>query len=170
MSCSLVVYLSLPTSNHNWQMLMLSPLMLYIFRFLHQTTTWANDGHLLAKLYIFRFLHQTTTLDRLLRIILSCISFASYIKPQLNALLNKKNKVVYLSLPTSNHNTTSIAYAACGLYIFRFLHQTTTKARFWSVLPRCISFASYIKPQQVDVNWSESARCISFASYIKPQL
>ena len=38
-----------------------------------------------------------------------------------------KELVVYLSLPTSNHNVI-LAYLVLNvLYIFRFLHQTTTR-------------------------------------------
>ena len=33
----------------------------------------------------------------------------------------------------------------------------------------CISFDSYIKPQQMDFNRLEAQSCISFDSYIKPQ-
>ena len=35
-------------------------------------------------------------------------------------------KVVYLSFPTSNHNITVVSVPVPPLYIFRFLHQTTT--------------------------------------------
>ena len=56
-----VVYLLIPTSNHNQVMLISLLASLYIFWFLHQTTTifceWLNPG----ELYIFWFLHQTTT-------------------------------------------------------------------------------------------------------------
>ena len=121
-----------------------------------------------------------------------CISFASYIKPQLNEFYKDTYAVVYLSLPTSNHNTIRIIVQFCLLYIFRFLHQTTTvseSSRFncWLYIfrflhqtttllsgfshpPSCISFASYIKPQLLAVSVSLSLSCISFASYIKPQL
>ena len=33
-----------------------------------------------------------------------CISFDSYIKPQLTRYLFDESKVVYLLIPTSNHN------------------------------------------------------------------
>ena len=36
---------------------------------------------------------------------LSCISFDSYIKPQLCSMLHFITIVVYLLIPTSNHNT-----------------------------------------------------------------
>ena len=48
----------------------------------------------------------------------SCISFDSYIKPQLaNPLLNSLG-VVYLLIPTSNHNFAGISLMRGKLYIF----------------------------------------------------
>ena len=122
---SRVVYLSLPTSNHNLLKLLRKMRLLYIFRFLHQTTT---------------------------RVMLNkkgggCISFASYIKPQPFHITILPSTVVYLSLPTSNHNLGMQPLFAYELYIFRFLHQTTTHLLMVIILFRCISFASYIKPQ-----------------------
>ena len=96
---------------------------LYIFRFLHQTTTYKRLGFQPGKLYIFRFLHQTTTLRQ------------SY-------------------------------WPAVVLYIFRFLHQTTTTFFDIKVVRCCISFVFYIKPQPT---YYENC-CISFVFYIKPQL
>ena len=78
----LVVYLSFPTSNHNFSSFVLNSLLLYIFRFLHQTTTFSAC----VVLYI------------------SCISFVSYIKPQPYNVIYLITIVVYLSFPTSNHN------------------------------------------------------------------
>ena len=99
--------------------------------------------------------------------------------------------VVYLLIPTSNHNAIRVLSKLGLLYIFWFLHQTTTERAknlpnivlyiFWFlhqtttallsrwVLPRCISFDSYIKPQLLRSFLSFSFRCISFDSYIKPQ-
>ena len=57
---------------------------------------------------------------------LHCISFDSYIKPQPPFISGSDNTVVYLSIPTSNHNLDGIGYLVVLLYIFRFLHQTTT--------------------------------------------
>ena len=58
---NIVVYRTIPTSNHNcW--LELSPfLTLYIVLFLHQTTTWDMTKPPSMVLYIVLFLHQTTT-------------------------------------------------------------------------------------------------------------
>ena len=76
-----------------------------------------------------------------------CRSFVSYIKPQLSLVVSLKSDVVYLSFPTSNHNRAYAREAIKMLYIFRFLHQTTTYHCPTFPTGRCISFVSYIKPQ-----------------------
>ena len=143
------------------------------------------------ELYIFWFLHQTTTYYLSCMDTICCISFDSYIKPQLASEYGPVTYVVYLLIPTSNHNrqpvwdwdrevvylliptsnhnpmsiTTStalvvylliptsnhnempyISYSAL-LYIFWFLHQTTTSTVHNHSVRSCISFDSYIKPQ-----------------------
>ena len=143
----IVVYLLIPTSNHNHQRLTVRAMKLYIFWFLHQTTTSAkicSSGY-------------------------CCISFDSYIKPQrvqvcslgdvvVYLLIPTSNHscrwlswkwppVVYLLIPTSNHNDKPCCSGATPLYIFWFLHQTTTFACSVHVTICCISFDSYIKPQ-----------------------
>ena len=60
---------------------------LYIVRFLHQTTTDNPDCIIRVWLYIVRFLHQTTTPNGSQPSFFGCISFVSYIKPQLNKSL-----------------------------------------------------------------------------------
>ena len=81
-------------------------------------------------------------------IMYSCISFDSYIKPQptdndyrhtsvvylliptsnhnYDLVFNEVAKVVYLLIPTSNHNMHQLRLKISLLYIFWFLHQTTT--------------------------------------------
>ena len=76
-----------------------------------------------------------------------CISFVSYIKPQLYLAILLGIAVVYLSFPTSNHNFNRFNHPFKKLYIFRFLHQTTTHCAQKASLSSCISFVSYIKPQ-----------------------
>ena len=120
-----VVYLLIPTSNHNYDGKLLVLLALYIFWFLHQTTTRS-----LNLLYIY-----------------SCISFDSYIKPQPMAALIRRFPVVYLLIPTSNHNLLWLSCLSSSLYIFWFLHQTTTSDASVCFAVCCISFDSYIKPQ-----------------------
>ena len=164
-----VVYLLIPTSNHNW----------------------INAKSFIIALYIFWFLHQTTTRSIFAKYSRCCISFDSYIKPQLIILFAFIAIVVYLLIPTSNHNALMQMAAAFLLYIFWFLHQTTTERSkiktdlllyiFWflhqtttgsvntCVAVRCISFDSYIKPQLLIICVLMHKRCISFDSYIKPQ-
>ena len=55
--------------------------------------------------------------------------------------------VVYLSFSTSNHNQERASSGRWWLYIFHFLHQTTTLLHRVSLRNRCISFIFYIKPQ-----------------------
>ncbi len=165
--------------------------MLYIFLFLHQTTTSFCFRWALPVLYIFLFLHQTTTIHHRNLLGIGCISFFSYIKPQLVGDDSQFLVVVYLSFPTSNHNSprlfsviATVVYLSfptsnhnCRrhqdvlhtvvylsfptsnhnwvgntpmkyqLYIFLFLHQTTTAKPSQRSHTCCISFFSYIKPQ-----------------------
>ena len=146
---------------------------------------------LAERLYIFWFLHQTTTCNRDTAGCSSCISFDSYIKPQHDIFHLMQGKVVYLLIPTSNHNLqyhihqlVDVVYLLIPtsnhneqlealytweLYIFWFLHQTTTEHLRWLEISRCISFDSYIKPQPIFVSYLLKVGCISFDSYIKPQ-
>ena len=86
---SLVVYLLTPTSNHNF----------------------CASFSAFSALYIFWLLHQTTTISKTDINCRSCISFDSYIKPQLLCLCTSLSRVVYLLTPTSNHNLLSFALA-----------------------------------------------------------
>ena len=144
--------------------------MLYIFWFLHQTTTTAtpspNDtscisfdsyikpqqqqrqseglpccisfdsyikpqrnstarGHALCCISFDSYI-KPQLIQFFIEVNISCISFDSYIKPQLPLNVIVKWKVVYLLIPTSNHNWWSVGYFHYELYIFWFLHQTTT--------------------------------------------
>ena len=122
----IVVYLLIPTSNHNL----------------------INIVEIWSTLYIFWFLHQTTTWSLVKRRCKRCISFDSYIKPQPDlgvadlaivvylliptsnhnppTAITEEVEVVYLLIPTSNHNYYRIDTPRDTLYIFWFLHQTTT--------------------------------------------
>ena len=145
----LVVYLLIPTSNHNSHGFSPSTVPLYIFWFLHQTTTICCIIVYIFLLYIFWFLHQTTTAFLHSSIILGCISFDSYIKPQQCIHSLWKFGVVYLLIPTSNHNLSLRTLNISELYIFWFLHQTTTRWYHDQNRTGCISFDSYIKPQPI---------------------
>ena len=188
----LVVYLLIPTSNHNWSWRKKETKVLYIFWFLHQTTTILHNiltslGCISFDSYIkpqLRHLTKTFWLrcisfDSYIKPQLQfwwlwrwrcCISFDSYIKPQLAPFLLLFYFVVYLLIPTSNHNVWGFTYTCSWLYIFWFLHQTTTLTFFWRFRLCCISFDSYIKPQLCVTNPLRDESCISFDSYIKPQL
>ena len=48
----------------------------------------------------------------------SCISFDSYIKPQPNGVTLDPSTVVYLLIPTSNHNLFLLRWLLPELYIF----------------------------------------------------
>ena len=123
----IVVYLLIPTSNHNV----------------------GCHSCIQCRLYIFWFLHQTTTLPQSTTSLQRCISFDSYIKPQLFLSRPPAYSVVYLLIPTSNHNVAFIIKCKKMLYIFWFLHQTTTLQEDIKRLQGCISFDSYIKPQLI---------------------
>ncbi len=143
---------------------------LYIFLFLHQTTTLEQLHLGSIQLYIFLFLHQTTTFRKLGIYGMSCISFFSYIKPQLQINEVTQTTVVYLSFPTSNHNCNDVEHTFIMLYIFLFLHQTTTnKLSFLEYLALYI-FLFLHQTTTVSSSNKSLARCISFFSYIKPQL
>ena len=142
---------------------------LYIFCFLHQTTTLQPCAYFRHGLYIFCFLHQTTTPLSIAWFAPRCISFVSYIKPQPSIMRLEMFSVVYLLFPTSNHNAGIAMSAAIKLYIFCFLHQTTTDRPNQTNEQSCISFVSYIKPQRHTMRIAMQHCCISFVSYIKPQ-
>ena len=185
-----IIYILIPTSNHNRRWCYFWNFALYIFWFLHQTTTslllvktcrccisfdsyikpqlldgstdhhtvvylliptsnhnWRTKARLWYWLYIFWFLHQTTTAIIALNSSGCCISFDSYIKPQLIGVMINFILVVYLLIPTSNHNIRRYEERLVSLYIFWFLHQTTTEDSVTGNASGCISFDSYIKPQ-----------------------
>ena len=164
-----VVYLSFPTSNHNLSTCSAVGASVVYLSFPTSNHNFPSLKNRAKKLYIFRFLHQTTTPSTILLLINGCISFVSYIKPQLQHSNFTDIFVVYLSFPTSNHNYSIyrilryiVVYLSfptsnhnalleeeiyCMLYIFRFLHQTTTMLSLIMQIRSCISFVSYIKPQ-----------------------
>ncbi len=165
-----VVYLSFPTSNHNLFGVAKVSKMLFTYLFLHQTTTTRLYRHILRLLFTYLFLHQTTTkpitgMNRqsCLPIFsyikpqhannrpccpVSCLPIFSYIKPQPVSASVRRPSVVYLSFPTSNHNTDdvtkrpfTVVYLSFPtsnhnldalvdvthvLFTYLFLHQTTT--------------------------------------------
>ena len=163
--------------------------------FLHQTTTFELCGKGKQLLYMSLFLHQTTTIGTPYQSIQSCICLYSYIKPQLFQTQTQKAisciclysyikpqlglvftdflLVVYVSIPTSNHNTfatdmeeqwlymslflhqtttgVNIRFVALVLYMSLFLHQTTTLVSATTRFTSCICLYSYIKPQPHEI-------------------
>ena len=145
------------------------PSALYIFWILHQTTTS-------RVLYIFQYScisFESYIKPQLWRMSgftpSSCISFESYIKPQPGLPADMIDEVVYLLNPTSNHNLVASVPGLWVLYIFWILHQTTTTPGNRPEFSCCISFESYIKPQHRYNHPLGYLSCISFESYIKPQ-
>ena len=142
---------------------------LYIVLFLHQTTTFAHTAHkrfgcisyysyikpqqafrlgLLAQRCISYYSYiKPQQAFRLGLLAQRCISYYSYIKPQRIWSRAACRKVVYRTIPTSNHNTIAKLAYKLALYIVLFLHQTTTYLWGEKNWPRCISYYSYIKPQ-----------------------
>ena len=164
-----VVYLLNSTSNHN---------VLYAIT-------------ALAALYIFWILHQTTTyLLRCMRP-LSCISFESYIKPQLGLEKDRQRTVVYLLNPTSNHNQSALFAAqrsvvylltptsnhncACCLLISEIVVYLLTPTSNHNALPYssylCMLYIFWLLHQTTTSTFGKYflVSCISFDSYIKPQ-
>ena len=121
-----IIYILNPTSNHNVVACEKAADRLYIFWFLHQTTTWACLSRALLRCISFDsyIKPQLLAADNHRR--KCCISFDSYIKPQPRGALCFGILVVYLLIPTSNHNLMSELRMINWLYIFWFLHQTTT--------------------------------------------
>ena len=113
-----VVYLLNPTSNHNkFGMVIIYALVVYLLN----PTSNHNYSQLwkyFNTLYIFWILHQTTTPRCNYQASICCISFESYIKPQLISICWAIIWVVYLLNPTSNHNLPLYYhYTACVVYL-----------------------------------------------------
>ena len=121
-----VVYLLTPTSNHNAWTLPSVPHQLYIFWLLHQTTTTQVVSLLHARCISFDSYIKPQLGTKLAEKLDSCISFDSYIKPQPWKPTSPRWRVVYLLTPTSNHNLMCGINHISKLYIFWLLHQTTT--------------------------------------------
>ena len=122
--------------------------LLFLIRFLHQTTTdivgiGRHIGCSLFDFYIKPQLQRTmlqclpscSLFDfyikpQLVKIKpnpwICCSLFDFYIKPQLVELMIKHIGVVPYSISTSNHNLTKADAPISKLFLIRFLHQTTT--------------------------------------------
>ena len=100
-------------------------------------------------LYILSFLHQTATVKYTQSDASGCISYLSYIKPQLAFRIKSKG-------------------VSCISYLSYIKPQQSEPTRWTSSC--CISYLSYIKPQHEVAKYFNPYRCISYLSYIKPQL
>ena len=179
-------------ANHNFRHSIAASSALYIFWFLHQTTTLivtgrtpicciSFDSYIKPQLSCCMIHSKASCISfdsyikpqlRWYFALLSdrCISFDSYIKPQLYTYCSSFCFVVYLLIPTSNHNFSFSVLIICKLYIFWFLHQTTTggfNKFMWSALYIFwyLHQTTTSRHNKIFVNC-----CISFDSYIKPQL
>ena len=99
-----VVYRTIPTSNHNLNVVTRPPA-----KVVYRTIPTSNHNPSESKarsfsLYIVLFLHQTTTDKPFSTRFLRCISYYSYIKPQHKRDVHYIVGVVYRTIPTSNHN------------------------------------------------------------------
>ena len=121
-----VVYLLTPTSNHNYSSRESPSCSLYIFWLLHQTTTRVRLRPVPLRCISFDSYIKPQLKSALRRRDNCCISFDSYIKPQLFGVFFCFLGVVYLLTPTSNHNWMPARTYRQTLYIFWLLHQTTT--------------------------------------------
>ena len=65
---------------------------------------------------------------------MSCISFDSYIKPQLVIFLSRILVVVYLLIPTSNHNNL-VFVSAHGIVVYLLI---PTSNHNWSIIAALI--------------------------------
>ena len=98
-----------------------------------------------------------------------CISYYSYIKPQHAPLYSPNFRVVYRTIPTSNHNGGAYSDVNNKLYIVLFLHQTTTLCiRYISRHELYIVLFLHQTTTHGKIAHSD-AGCISYYSYIKPQ-
>ena len=146
----LVVYRTIPTSNHN---------------------LWANSR--LSGYVVYRTIPTSNHNKTIFIVLQAKVVYRTIPTSNHNWQFSNRNKkaVVYRTIPTSNHNSLSRIYALTSLYIVLFLHQTTTdkfsKAQIDSLYIVlflhqtttgetchhlqycCISYYSYIKPQQV---------------------
>ena len=121
-----VVYLLIPTSNHNQRSI--------IF-----------ERHSVVYLLIPTSNHNTLWLMNMMLFVVYLLIPTS--NHNCKKEVREMTEVVYLLIPTSNHNLKSLRNIISMLYIFWFLHQTTTIGVNCFVTSSCISFDSYIKPQ-----------------------
>ena len=124
-----VVYLLIPTSNHNGEAIAAAGLNVVYLLIPTSNHNLLRPSLISVLLFISWFLHQTTTTGEYEIRFRSCLSLDSYIKPQLPIAQVPTLKVVYLLIPTSNHNFALHVNYNALLFISWFLHQTTTRTK-----------------------------------------
>ena len=144
----LVVYLLIPTSNHNSELDICKWLLVVYLLIPTSNHNWWWTSPFRFGLFISWFLHQTTTLNWIPLSLTCCLSLDSYIKPQLGTVASHALMFISWFL----HQTTTIhghRLAPDWLFISWFLHQTTTSTPQVFNVQSCLSLDSYIKPQLI---------------------
>ena len=100
---------------------------------------------------------------------MSCILFHFYIKPQHAQAALADVTVVSYSISTSNHNSLIVYPSLPQLYLIPFLHQTTTLVDDILLMAMLYLIPFLHQTTTSSVAMSPSMRCILFHFYIKPQ-
>ena len=125
-----VVYLLIPTSNHNTTKFINSNFRCISFdSYIKPQRIWVHYVPSVCCISFDSYIKPQLILQ-LEKKKPCCISFDSYIKPQPCGCCACRHSVVYLLIPTSNHNPAFAFTPSSLLYIFWFLHQTTTTTEF----------------------------------------
>ena len=165
--------------------------LLYIVLFLHQTATCLSCFFAEPLLYIVLFLHQTATSWVRCHSFSCCISFYSYIKPQLPDHRQRNLHVVYRSIPTSNRNIESVlksdlnvVYRSiptsnrnvwCERYdridvVYRSIPTSNRNVFTNSMKEKLLYIVLFLHQTATPYTFPQWLYCcISFYSYIKPQ-
>ena len=165
-----VVYRTIPTSNHNLWLAIHFTLMLYIILFLHQTTTCQLCLGFVQLLYIILFLHQTTT--SFPQWFVGTKLYIVLFLHQTTTLLSLYPHPAQLYIVLFLHQTTTpwgLAQSLVRLYIVLFLHQTTTPNEHYRINPRLYIVLFLHQTTTIRRNCRVNNCCISYYSYIKPQ-
>ena len=107
-------------------------------------------------LSVYSYIKPQLLLNKLI-VPYSCLSVYSYIKPQRWWGVVHARCVVYLSIPTSNHNLFKQFEEQFKLFICLFLHQTTTLVYYFSVYQR---FISSFAPKKWLLMWIHTAKIL----------
>ena len=120
------VYLSIPTSNHNFLLQLALDFLVFICLFLHQTTTESARFLIIKEVFICLFLHQTTTV-----IVMHAVSKKVFI-------------CLFLHQTTTTPNIKS--HSSWCLSVYSYIKpQRNCQACCYCF--GCLSVYSYIKPQ-----------------------